>query len=364
MKPSPFKRRNARAWSKLLWAALLRTTGLLALARTWVRRKGVLVLTFHRVLTQEELTQTSSLAGMIVRLATFDRFLAYASTKCDLVDLQQEPEWKPSRRLRIAVTFDDGWCDNAKNALPVARKHGVALTIFIVPGRTGEALPFWPEFAAAAVMTREKDAQQTVESLIESLKGMTAEERNLRLDRIAGAPTTTATSLPVDQTMSWEQIADLRASGVVFGSHTNTHEILTSLSPSQAEREIVDSKHRIEEELHTLCSLFSYPNGDSSSEVRDIVARAGYRMAFLNQEPGVWTFASDRLQIPRVNVCEYHLVDAGGKFSRLIFDYAVVWKAARGLLSETLVEFRKKVSSWWTNVWNTRAWRPSRDDGA
>jgi len=366
MEPGPFKRHKARAWGKSLWAGLLRATGLLPLAKAWVRRKGMLVLTFHRVLTQEELSQTSSLAGMIVRVVTFDRFLSYAASKCEIVNVQQEPGRKPSRKLRIAITFDDGWSDNAKNALPIARKHGVPLTIFIVPGRTGEALPFWPEFAAAAVMTREKNigGRQTVESLIESLKGMPAEERKLQLERMTGRPAFIETSVPVDQTMTWEQIIDLHASGIAFGSHTNTHEILTSLKPDQAEREIVDSKHRIEQELRSCCSMFAYPNGDCSSEVRDIVARAGYRLAFLNQDPGVWTAASDHLQIPRVNVCEYHLVDARGRFSRLIFDYAVVWKAARGLLSAMLTGFRKRVSDWWTGTWHTRAWRPSRDGEA
>src|SRR5262249_21179990 len=114
MQAGPFKRSNARAWSKSLWAGLLRATGLLALARKWVRRTGVLVLTFHRVLTPEELSQTSSLAGMIVRLTTFERFLSYASSEYEILNLQREPVWKPSRKLRIAVTFDDGWCDNAK----------------------------------------------------------------------------------------------------------------------------------------------------------------------------------------------------------------------------------------------------------
>jgi len=65
-----------------------------------------------------------------------------------------------------------------------------------------------------------------------------------------------------------------------------------------------------------------------------MVAAAGYKFAFLNQDPGVWTRDCDPLLIPRVNVCEYHLVDAKGDLSPLIFDYAVVWNAAKGLLAQ------------------------------
>ncbi|HSK44052.1 MAG TPA: hypothetical protein VLA83_09230, partial [Candidatus Binatia bacterium] len=68
----------------------------------------------------------------------------------------------------------------------------------------------------------------------------------------------------------------------------------------------------------------------------------GYKFAFLNQEPGVWTRDCDPLLIPRVNVCENHLVDSKGNFSPLIFDYAVVWSAARGLVSHMLSAYLKK----------------------
>jgi peptidoglycan/xylan/chitin deacetylase (PgdA/CDA1 family) len=109
--------------------------------------------------------------------------------------------------------------------------------------------------------------------------------------------------------------------------------------PAQAEQEIVSSREAIQQKLGGSCKLFSYPNGDYSEQVRKLVARAGYKFAFLNQEPGVWTRDCDPLLIPRVNVCEYHLVNARDEFSPLIFDYAVVWSAAKGLLSDRLKKF-------------------------
>ncbi len=80
------------------------------------------------------------------------------------------------------------------------------------------------------------------------------------------------------------------------------------------------------------------------------MARAGYKLAFLNQDPGVWTRDCDPFLIPRVNVCEYHLVDSRGNFSPLIFDYAVVWSAAKGLLARLLTSRREKLQSRWQNL--------------
>ena len=317
---------------------------MLYLARKWVERHGVIVLTFHRVLTDSEVQQTASLPGMIVRSSTFAGFLKYASQTSEFVDLSRDPEWKSNGKLKLAVTFDDGWSDNATAAYPSARQHHAPIAIFIVPEKTGTTLPFWPERTAAAMDRSGADGSARdavhVELAIEALKELPASERELRIGQMAGtlAALQSIDALQavasVDRTMTWQQIQELHSSGVTFGSHTSTHEILTTIPAAQAEKEIVSSRELIQEKLKVPCSLFSYPNGDCSAQVRGLVAAAGYKFAFLNQDPGVWTRDCDPLLIPRVNVCEYHLVDAKGAFSPLIFDYAVVWTAAKGLLAQ------------------------------
>jgi peptidoglycan/xylan/chitin deacetylase (PgdA/CDA1 family) len=338
--PSPLSRSNLRAHVKAVWAGLLRASGMLSLARKWIQRQGPIVLTFHRVLTDAELQQTASLGGMIVRQETFAAFLQYASQHCEFANLDQEPEWKSSDKLKLAVTFDDGWSDNAESAYPIASRYHVPLVIFIVPGKTGTALPFWPERAAAALdrvpSTNDSLRAASIGKAIEELKAMPALERENRVRQMVRAGGAVESSAAVDKTMTWEQIAELHARGVIFGSHTSTHEILTTIPATQAKQEIVSSRKAIQQKLGGSCELFSYPNGDYSEDVRALVAQAGYKFAFSNQEPGVWTRDCDPFLIPRVNVCEYHLVDSEGEFSPLIFDYAVVWSAAKGLLLQLL----------------------------
>jgi peptidoglycan/xylan/chitin deacetylase (PgdA/CDA1 family) len=337
----PFTRSAMRAHGKTFWAALLRASGLLHLARKLVKRHGAIVLTFHRVLTDSELQQTASLGGMIVRKRTFEGFLKYASETCEFANLSAEPEWKAGRKLKLAVTFDDGWSDNAKAAYPIASQNHVPIVIFIVPERTGTALPFWPERTAAALDGRQSaDGSRrsviSIERAIEELKELPARERERRVGHMAVSGGALESSTAVDRTMTWQQIAELHAGGVTFGSHTSTHEILTMIPAAQAEQEITASRETIELKLQASCSLFSYPNGNCSRQVREMVVAAGYKFAFLNQVPGVWTRDCDPFLIPRVNVCEYHLVNSKGDFSPLIFDYAVVWNAAKGLMAQLL----------------------------
>src|SRR5215469_2286045 len=219
MKTGPFARRKARARGKLIWARALRALGLLSLARRWVRRNGAIVLTFHRVLGERELNQTASLPGMIVRSRTFDHFLEYLGKECDVVDLSRDPDWRQQAKLKVAVTFDDGWSDSATSAYPLARHHNVPITIFIVPQRTGIAWPFWPEQAGAVhglntPAAKAIEDREIIEQVIEGLKGLKAEERKLHIDRILGEQEAASCSAPVDKTMSWEQILRLHAGGV------------------------------------------------------------------------------------------------------------------------------------------------------
>jgi peptidoglycan/xylan/chitin deacetylase (PgdA/CDA1 family) len=324
---------------------LLRASGMLSLARKWVQRHGRIVLTFHRVLSDSELQQTASLGGMIVRDRTFADFLNYASQHCEFANLEQDPGWNTAGKLKLAITFDDGWADNAQSVYPLALQYQVPFVIFIVPEKTGTELPFWPERAAAALdhfsPVNGNRRVASIRKAIEALKALPAMERESRISQMVGSDAALESCSAVDKTMTSDQIAELHAGGVTFGSHTSTHEILTTVPAAQAEREIVESRRSIQQKLGNCCEMFSYPNGDYSEPVRDLVAEAGYKFAFLNQDPGVWTRDCDPFLIPRVNVCEYHLVDAKGNFSPLVFDYAVVWSAAKGLLSHRLKNFKK-----------------------
>jgi peptidoglycan/xylan/chitin deacetylase (PgdA/CDA1 family) len=355
----PFTRPALRAQGKAFWASLLRASGVLYLAKKWVQRNGAIVLTFHRVLTDLELQQTASLPGMIVRNRTFSGFLEYASEFCEFIDVARGPDWKPTGKLQLAVTFDDGWSDNATAAYPLARQYKAPMVIFIVPEKTGTELPFWPERTAAA-LDRDVSANGAelstadIEKAIEKLKELPADERERLVSVLTAARNVINSSASVDRTMTWEQIAELHAGGVRFGSHTSTHEILTVIPVAQAEEEIAESRALIEQKLRAACSLFSYPNGDCSVPVRALVADAGYKLAFLNQDPGVWTRDCDPFLIPRVNVCEYHLVDSKGNFSPLIFDYAVVWSAAKGLLARARTAYLQKLQIYWQS-WLAKA---------
>lgn len=352
-------RQQARSAVKEMWIGLLRLSG--ALERAQRRLRGddsIIVLTLHRVLGDDEYDSTQSPYGMNVREETFSELLEYIHQNYALVNLGDGvPMWNPgSGRIRFVITFDDAWYDNASVAGPMAVRQGVPFTIFACPGRMDAAYPFWPErIGALAEAAGEAGAldrfcqmaaeassnplqlslpdgwRATATALTDLMKTLPAERREnvIRvLSKEFGEHPESREAAQAHRTMGWLEVTELVAEGVSFGSHSYSHEILTKIPLERAEQELSLSKKALEEKLQKPCELFSYPNGDWSPEIRELVAKAGYNLAFIN-DPGVWTQRSDPLSIPRVNLWEGSLVDSTGKFSPASFEFSVIWKAYR-----------------------------------
>ena len=206
------------------------------------------------------------------------------------------------------------------------------MTIFVCPGLLGQGMPFWPERVAASFRAARPAArEEEIEAVINGLKPHTAAEREEMMASLPARGQSMADE--PDKTVSWAQIAEMNRAGVTFGSHTQTHQVLTAVSETAAREEIRESKVAIECALNKRCDLFAYPNGDHSCETRRLLAEAGFALAFTT-ERGAWTTACDPLAIPRPNISDDDVVGPLGRFSPAMFEYTVFWKAVRAAHGE------------------------------
>lgn len=167
-----------RAVAKWLWVRLLFVTGTLWWTKRWIRRHGVVVLTFHRVLDEEGWRRTCSPRGMLVSCACFTAFLKYASKSLEIISLGAGvPPWEATRKPRIAITFDDGWADNHDVAV-AARSGNVPLTIFVCPERTDTTMPYWPELVVRHMRSGNR-VEAEAEEMIASFKQLDARRRQI-----------------------------------------------------------------------------------------------------------------------------------------------------------------------------------------
>ena len=202
----------------------------------------------------------------------FDRQLTYWSRFAQFISLDDVGDALQNPAgiggLYICITFDDGLKNCVTNALPILVGHRCPAAFFIPTDYIGLDLD---------------------------------RDWNACSHFYMHAPTYW---LPLEF-LSWDDCRRMRAAGMTIGSHTCSHRRLVELTPAQAEREIVASKARIEEELGAPCDHFAAPWGRPGADFdadRDTatVRRAGYR-SLLTTSAGLNLVGSDPYSIRRKN---------------------------------------------------------------
>ena len=314
-----------RRWLQWMFVLGLRCTGVLRRTREEARKaNGILALTLHRVLEDQAFRDTNSPPGMVIRKETFRELCAYLRREYELVRLDSSGH-RVSSRLKALVTFDDGWLDTYRVAYPIARQMQVPLIVFVCPALSDQASPFWPERIVASLKQRNGNriTSSDCEQALSPWKALSADERTARLDELSKEQVELS---KWDRTMSIDQLSKMHANGVEFGSHTNTHQILTTVDNVTAIAELADSKAEMQRYLQQECDVIAYPNGSENDEVRRLTAQQGYRLAFTTDR-GIWTEDSDLMAVPRCNLSEEDLTDPLGRFSSAMFEYTTLWKA-------------------------------------
>jgi peptidoglycan/xylan/chitin deacetylase (PgdA/CDA1 family) len=111
-----------------------------------------------------------------------------------------------------------------------------------------------------------------------------------------------------DKIMTREELIELRDTGLVdFGSHTDSHVSLGSISAKEIYKELLESRIKLCEILETKnIDLFSYPYGgfnDFSRFTLQILRKAGFKIA-LTTIPGVMNSERHLLKLRRISFNE------------------------------------------------------------
>ncbi len=154
----------------------------------------------------------------------------------------------------IGLTFDDGYKDNIKYALPVLKKYGFTATCYIVSKYIGKH-NVW-------------DQSIGVQEL---------------------------------ELMSEDEVCLWHRSGMEVGGHTQHHMKLSELDNNTCYKEIIQGKKDIERILGCPLQSFAYPYGVYSDEAVRIVKEAGYDNA-VTTERSMADCSENILTLPRVNV--------------------------------------------------------------
>jgi peptidoglycan/xylan/chitin deacetylase (PgdA/CDA1 family) len=229
--------------TKRVLAYLFYTIGLVDAYARFSKGHGV-VLMYHRVLDATEISDAIH-PGMYVTSEVFAQHLEYLSRKYSVVTLDQLQDWIQGKidlpKTPCAITFDDGWGDNYRNAFPLLKKNNIPATVFLIT------------------------------------------------DQIGGP-----------EMLTWDQAREMEAEGISFGSHTATHAILKAKTREEIHRELKESKRRLQKELSHPLDWFCFPNGEYDETALEFVKE--FYIAALTVNRGVVGKGDDPFQIRRIGI--------------------------------------------------------------
>ena len=186
---------------------------------------AVPILMYHHVNDLPRTVIDLYLRELTVPVAEFRRQLDFldgrgASTVglAELTGYMQGGEPLPQRP--VILTFDDGYNDNYYQAYPLLREHGMRGTFFVVAGLVGK-----PGY------------------------------------------------------MTWEQLREMQLNGMEIESHSLDHIDLSQLPRPELQRQLVESRRLLEQNLLRPVRYLNYPSGRYSPLVISMARAAGYEAA-------------------------------------------------------------------------------------
>jgi peptidoglycan/xylan/chitin deacetylase (PgdA/CDA1 family) len=308
---------------------------------------GGLILLYHRVATPDRDPQL-----LCVSPENFERHVQILRDRVNPVPLSEMAEDVAAGRPpdgKVAITFDDGYADNALTAAPILRRYDAPATLFATTGHTNSINEFfWDEldrifltpwelpqrlriwlrdkpyeidlgaagYAEAEALTNRgwtvlagsnpTPRHQAYRDLCALLHDCTVSRRREVLEQLqAWAGVRSRSSHRMMSSQELRRVAE--QSGIEIGGHTVDHARLSVETGESQRSQICENKLSLQWMTGRRLRAFSYPFGtrrDFTSETMSVVRAEGYHIGCANFE-GTVAAGTDVLALPRMIVRDW-----------------------------------------------------------
>ena len=281
--------------------------------------RRLLVLGYHNIEPTYAFHGTTPEAGR----RGFERQVRFLRRWANVVPLRSAladlAAGRPLPPRAVALTFDDGYLDNATVAAPVLHAAGLPASFFLVPGFLSDTAPVWWEqlgwaFAHAIASevtwegvrhdTSSPGARREANHRVgDALKLLDAQDRLAAVAELRGRLAPEGPPLG-RQFMDWDEAKTFLRLGHEIESHTCAHPILSrETDPAQAD-ELTASRRELAEHFQRPVDVLAYPNGraqDYSDTTVRLAGEAGYAFA-VTTRTALAGPRTEPLEVPRVLV--------------------------------------------------------------
>ncbi|PKK84297.1 MAG: hypothetical protein CVT49_03990 [candidate division Zixibacteria bacterium HGW-Zixibacteria-1] len=311
----------------------------------FMRRKMLVVFTFHRVTSKEKSQKYLMGYDRGMDHKSFEKQIRAFKKYYDIIGLDDfiaiiQGKKKPANHSAL-LTFDDADSDFALFAQPIMEKYGCesvnfAPTDFIESDKrfwhlrisnifhnldqegwdhlwnNSEGLPSdFRSLIERSTISSEKDKVSTCRSFMLYLRDKSVAERTAIVDRLVEI-TGYDYTLGI-QCMTWTEMARMEKKGVRIESHTASHRELSRLDRESIKTELAESQKTIQGKLGKTARTICYPAGSYNDDVLDVLMESNYIAGFSSRH-GTCRYplnGKELFMIPRFgahgeDICEIH----------------------------------------------------------
>jgi peptidoglycan/xylan/chitin deacetylase (PgdA/CDA1 family) len=316
--------------SKILLTKILGTNSVASFISSRYRAQP-LVLLYHGVTKDNERHGIQNYRGKHVLAESFEKQLVWLKKHFEIVPLREIEEQVLKRETfqkpLCAITLDDGYKNNYEVAYPLLKKHDIPATIFITTGFIDGEVALWPDLLEEAIgsiprstfaiewpegkeiyksRTRSEKIASDM-SIRDRLKKSNPTVRREILSKLMEEAKVTRDQVLARKDyapLSWDNIKEMQSNKITFGAHTETHPILSYISPDEQKKEITSSFEALQR--HGVDTKhFAYPNGqpgDWNSDTKAALAELQIACAWTTNGMRVDAIRDNLFELPRITV--------------------------------------------------------------
>lgn len=312
------------------------------IANTLQRSRGCL-FTFHRAAPTERWSALPNRdfyldLGFLDRLLSYLRRTGWAVVTMDEVAARAA---RPEAGRYVNFSVDDCYADTYEQVVPLFRRHGVPVTLFVTTGIPDGTLRLWQAGLETIIARRDQVmlpdgivSAETPEAKREAFARISAAwdgpEATRHYDAFCALNGADAVALDREHAISWDMLGALRDDPLVeIGGHSVSHARISSLPPGAALQEIRGCGERLRSKLGVAARHFAFPYGragDCGPRDFGLVGQAGFASAATTRK-GLVRAGQDVFRLPRntlngshrsLAMAEAHLTGLTGVAARVI----------------------------------------------
>lgn len=276
-----------------------------------------IILCLHRVSNKNDILFPP------LKIHVFEKLIIYLTKNFNICNTSEFFDKKRgNKKIKLLISFDDGYKDFIINALPILEKYNIpALHNIIIDAVEKNEIPWTQKINDIINLMYNNKAfgkyklqnysfiisrnlNETIRSGLKLYNALLKEKYDIRMKFINELQMVSGFNYSQNQMMDWNDIETCLKKNIEIGSHTYSHDLLSTLNNIEdLNREIKVSKKTIEDNTKTKVNVIAFPNGDFNKMVIDISNKSDYKY-LLSTEENFVNFKITNATIPRISI--YH----------------------------------------------------------